>query len=557
MGKLKQNETYCFLVGVEKYNESCFPNLPAAASNVFDLRKILIKHGFSPDKIDIEINPYNKDDLRIKLTKILESKNTKNLLFYFSGHGACDSYENFALVLSNTLYTDDEFKHTGLLVPFLNDLFGRRLKDLNLIFILDCCFSDRVVEDLTMHNQYVIVSSASDSKSIYPVGEENSIFTREFLNVLENGIPGGEKYLTLDDIYDFIDQKLNSQQPRRQRRGEIGNKEFIRNIAFNANKKSKQTIADEDNLNFIFEELIKVNPNYTGFRSFSERKIKILESFPFFISYHLKNLLPKSDIIKGHYLKHFYLIIKELLCFSFLSQYLQVKNIKSTGLINQILDSQNRDYVKIIDIITNYLNRVPNELVFNESNRWSDSLRKLFIKMDSLLEENDLEEQKFYDLLINLIGYLSFLTEYSYISVRLIDVIYRKYESQPYYYHEGSLLHGERLEPYRESIKNIRLIWEKPRNSNSILLFKNKEFGTDKYINLWPFFVDCQAFAVRDGAISNPDPRIFVKKENGSYWYKSLNFATDSNLKAFKELDSFSSFNNREKLFEMFEKNLL
>lgn len=580
MDHFLKEETHCFCLGISDYSDPLLHNLRAAKNNATDLVEILIKdHHFQLKNCSVTDKMESKETLRDLIkTTVLENKKLKNIIFYFAGHGAIDSEGRFAMVLNDTPLND--LYHKGLPPEYLNDSVFSEMRPLNFLIIIDCCFSQNAIKKFNQLSQYVIASSPIDEPSLYFEGVEYSVFTGALIDILEKGISNSKKELTIDDIYDELNDPQKNLYPQRERNGELGIIPLVKNIGCNNPHSSKFSEEDKENLILIYESLSKYKPTIaieTGI-SLEQKKSKVLNEFPYIISYHLKNIIPLDPLIKVSHLKEFFEHIIRLLNYSFLSQFFEIKKNRGQHLIGSsgdfFLNLEELNDVSLIDKLIPEFKAYKSEfdkkggennmkpIVFDEMEIWTNQLSSLLIESSVLFQDEQAGFNVLYKQIIYIVSQLSFLSKYSYISVRLIDVDFRKYSKHPRFLHDASALQGESLKPYNRVIelhssndnKNVQLLFDKPKYSNSVLLTGSDDLKLENYLNLWPFIIDCTAYHHRDDHLSDlPEIRLFYGKREDRFYFKAINLLNTSELKYFKEIDMIYSREELESHFRAFE----
>ncbi|KAB2347734.1 hypothetical protein F8566_17635 [Actinomadura rudentiformis] len=167
---------------------------------------------------------------------------TETLFVYYAGHGTRDSDGALALALPSTPADPARgYFHT---VPF--DLLRKailRSRARHRIVIIDCCYSGSAIGTMSagdvqtqtyIEGTYVLTSASPHQLARAPEGHEFTAFTSELLKVMRDGIPEGERLLTLEAIKSHITANLTGQgfpEPWAQNRNAGGTLPFIRNVA--------------------------------------------------------------------------------------------------------------------------------------------------------------------------------------------------------------------------------------------------------------------------------------------------------------------------------------
>lgn len=210
------------LVGVSRYDDIEFPDIPAAANNVADLAQLLTATdggGLAEIHCSVLTNPDSQQVGRAVGSAAREAEDV--LLVYYTGHGVVDRRGQLYLALSGSSKEQPKWSS----VPFStlrDDLMTSRAR--TRVLILDCCFSGRAFEAMSgpstlvegqidIQGTYTIASSSRTEPSIAPEGHRHTAFTAALLGA------AAERALTLDELYRKVDQILvRNGHPRPQRR---------------------------------------------------------------------------------------------------------------------------------------------------------------------------------------------------------------------------------------------------------------------------------------------------------------------------------------------------
>ncbi|MFI9509029.1 tetratricopeptide repeat protein [Nocardia sp. NPDC052566] len=211
------------LIGVSRYIDPEFPDIPAALNNVADLARLLTAStgsALAEKQCSVLTDPeHNTQVGKAVASAAREAEDV--LLVYFAGHGVVDKRGRLYLALSGTSRDEPEWSS----VPFAtlrDELLASPARA--RILILDCCFSGRAFEamgapsslvdgQIDIQGTYTIASSARNEPSVAPEGHRHTAFTAALLSTATN------TNLTLDQLYQKIDQALHRDgYPRPQRR---------------------------------------------------------------------------------------------------------------------------------------------------------------------------------------------------------------------------------------------------------------------------------------------------------------------------------------------------
>ncbi|WTW99210.1 caspase family protein [Streptomycetaceae bacterium NBC_01309] len=231
------------VIGAASY--AFLPELPAVARNVHGMRAAFCDPelwGLVPDLCRTVVDPEDPEDV-VGAVAAAAREARDTLVVYYAGHGLLDSDSpdlHLALRRSKELmgYTALSYQHIRRAV--MRSPAQRR------VVILDCCYSGRVAmpfmrgdpDDLARHaiveGTYVLTSSARDIASLAPANERYTAFTGELLELLREGIPNGPDVISLELLYEHLDQRLRARDrpvPQRCGHNTAGLLPLARNVA--------------------------------------------------------------------------------------------------------------------------------------------------------------------------------------------------------------------------------------------------------------------------------------------------------------------------------------
>lgn len=210
------------LIGVSRYSDPQFPDIPAAGNNVRDLARSLTAPGaaFDEEHCTVLSDPGHSTEVG-KAVAAAARDAEEVLLVYYTGHGVVDRRGRLYLALPDTDHEQPEWSSVAFTV-LRDELMESRARA--RILILDCCFSGRAFEAMSspdavidgqidIRGTYTITSSARDETSLAPEGHRYTAFTGALLSA------AADTGLTLDQLYQRVDRMLHqNSQPRPQRR---------------------------------------------------------------------------------------------------------------------------------------------------------------------------------------------------------------------------------------------------------------------------------------------------------------------------------------------------
>lgn len=199
------------LIGVSDFEE-LLP-LPTIEANVTDLAKALAAPRLwrlPTGNISIPRELTRPFDVK-KAVRQAAEKATDTLLVYYGGHGLLDDLGKIHLAIPSS--TEDA--ESGVPYTWIHDEVSNS-KAARKIIILDCCYAERALhqaaslelgpENFQIPNtsgMYLFFAATKNQKALVGSGP-HTIFTGEFLKLLEKGIVSGPEMLSLRDIYDTM-----------------------------------------------------------------------------------------------------------------------------------------------------------------------------------------------------------------------------------------------------------------------------------------------------------------------------------------------------------------
>jgi hypothetical protein len=201
------------LIGTGKYTDEKLPNLPVVENTIAALETALTDPVYGVVSKGNCVVLVDEGDIRL-LGRHLRSaaKQADDLLLvFYAGHGLVGGRRHdLYLGLPDSEWTEPEFnslEYDKLRSAILDSPAATK------IMILDCCFSGRVVSDsmadpatelinqMEVDGTYVLTSAQREQVALIIPSEEYTAFTGRLLHLLQNGVPGGPEFLTIDDLY--------------------------------------------------------------------------------------------------------------------------------------------------------------------------------------------------------------------------------------------------------------------------------------------------------------------------------------------------------------------
>lgn len=229
------------LIGGGRYNH--LPELAPVHNNVAGLAAILRDPdvwGLPTDRCSVVLNPATTDHLIVPIKKAAEEA-TDTLLVYYAGHGLADTSGELHLAVQGSdqakPYTQVVYK--WFREPVRNSPARRR------IVILDCCFSGLAIDPMgdktayavqaQIDGSFLLTATPHNREALAPADQRYTAFTNELVSLLEEGLAGGARHLSLNQISNQIRARLNAKSlpvPQTSDRNNLGEQTCFRNKAY-------------------------------------------------------------------------------------------------------------------------------------------------------------------------------------------------------------------------------------------------------------------------------------------------------------------------------------
>jgi uncharacterized caspase-like protein len=166
------------------------------------------------------------------------------LLVYFAGHSLLEpGTGELRLAVSSTRAAAPHTAMSYQDVRYLLRMSPARHK----VVVLDCCYAGRAVSSplhgdavsggTSIEGTFVLAASAAGASAMAPAGERHTAFTGELIRVLEGGLAPDRKLISMESLYEELNQRLRAQNlplPQCFSRGSSGRAVAIaRNRAYN------------------------------------------------------------------------------------------------------------------------------------------------------------------------------------------------------------------------------------------------------------------------------------------------------------------------------------
>jgi len=565
---LDNANTYAFLIAVENYtkDEQLHP-LPQSFNNVAALHKAFKGStiGIPKSNIKTEFDPTNATELLEKIQGLIDNDTAKTLIIYYAGHGILDDDGTHYLTLTNS--TVSNISINGLDINYLNKAFGKN-KNLNIILILDSCFSESAFDTFKSRNYLLIASSAKNRTSKYPVDADYSAFTNEMISIFRDGIDNKQELLTWKDVYSQLKKNLGEKgfpAPKISSQNEVDMIEIGMNTFNNA-----EVNMDEQWVKIIKDEMGKNNPrfrekvigilNSESPQTVNKLKEHLLNSFPFPIAYYLNKLFERDPSTET-YFQLYDSIIRFLFMVGFI-EYESLKfskKFKSGDKFRQHIlnfDEPDHDfYLAILDALSNDFRDNKTKWFLTEFDYFDPGFQSLIKDLEEQRKQKDVATAEVRKNILKLIPYLDFLLNYKLVSVKDVNLSYRKYDPL-YYNHSVSILQGTGHTQY-EVWDEVHEDWQKSfvrnaiaKNNRSVLFVNCRDHENMEYLNLWPMIIDKN---VLDPKANTPQIFLYAgKDENDNYLYQNIRDIEVIGTKTYSELEAFAAINKIEKFNELF-----
>jgi len=244
MPLIDSKNTQVILIGTSEIEDEKFQSIPNVIGNLSKLQDLLFTVvGIDKSNIHPFFDKDNSSEITKKVIEIIP-KATDTVIVYYAGH--CVRYKQ-ELYFTTTGTQSRDPKNTGaILAGDLLQTVIEKSKAKNIIFILDCCLSglaSKYIDDKEK-NVFLITATTSNetAKDKSPENENLTAFTNELLSILEKGIDSAGKNLTIWDIFNSLEQKLESKnlpKPRMVPYGSPEKLEICKNRAYKQRDSSK------------------------------------------------------------------------------------------------------------------------------------------------------------------------------------------------------------------------------------------------------------------------------------------------------------------------------
>lgn len=230
------------LIGIGDYE--FLPKIEPAVNNIQDMAALLLNPailGLEEKNIIKKLNIRNDEilDLVNDFLSDVNNIDTDALFLYYVGHGHREKNSR-ELYLTGINSKTTTIKVSGIPYNEVKQLIEQSQIQKRIV-ILDACHSGLAAMDsdlpyteneLDIKGSYLLASSAGNEKSFFDSNERNTFFTKEFFNLIKNGLPQPSPLISLDDIFNYLHTHLKQSAPQRKTNLNVRDFYMFRNPAF-------------------------------------------------------------------------------------------------------------------------------------------------------------------------------------------------------------------------------------------------------------------------------------------------------------------------------------
>lgn len=224
---LDVNKTKAVLVGVSEYDS--LPPIGPATGNLEDLKRLLTDArvlGLPEQHIHV-IPDKKNDEIEAELIEFLDDPANvefETLLFYYVGHGIRDSAGDKELYLTGKNTRKKTLSTSAIRYNTIKQHIERSNWQQRIV-ILDACHSGLAAMgeselqftdgEIDLKGTYVL-TSAADEKSFFDTAARHTFFSGALIQLLEQGLPTQQAFLSLEDIFHYLQRNLKQSTPQRK-----------------------------------------------------------------------------------------------------------------------------------------------------------------------------------------------------------------------------------------------------------------------------------------------------------------------------------------------------
>jgi hypothetical protein len=214
------------LIGAHRFNDPSLQDLPAVRENLRALRRLLTSPGSwdLPDERCVVVEAPDPEGAATGPIEVLAhveaatSLATDTLLLYYAGHGeTCGTDDKLYLTLPDS---KKDIDYTMIQYDNLRGIL-RRSRAKRKVLVLDCCFAGRAfdgrmsgaslpqISEPVEVKGTVMLSAVSETRTaVAPENARFTAYTGALVQALEEGVPGGGEWLTVEVVHDRLKELL-------------------------------------------------------------------------------------------------------------------------------------------------------------------------------------------------------------------------------------------------------------------------------------------------------------------------------------------------------------
>lgn len=170
----------------------------------------------APEHCDVVVDLATANQVTERLFPLAREA-TDTLVFYYAGHGLPDDHNVLHLGMTRSTRLDPEA--LSLSIDTVRRAITKSPATVKLC-ILDCCFSGLALQGMMASGEsviqqqvriagaYTLTATPATRMALAPPGERYTAFSGVLLSILERGIPGPDRYLSMATIYDELHRRL-------------------------------------------------------------------------------------------------------------------------------------------------------------------------------------------------------------------------------------------------------------------------------------------------------------------------------------------------------------
>ena len=204
------------LVGTSRYLVEEEPgrlsDINQVAENLVGLAAALGRPGslFPAGSVETVLNP---EKSQVVFEAIARQPQRGTLLFYYAGHGISADYR-LCLGLPYSIDLPSAQRASSLPLDVLLEQLTAPTQR-RVILILDCCYSALALDETRAADVHLLTAVGRSYKARWdgPLPDDrqdaqHTVFTHPLLRALNEGIPDGTRFITLDSLYRYIRQAV-------------------------------------------------------------------------------------------------------------------------------------------------------------------------------------------------------------------------------------------------------------------------------------------------------------------------------------------------------------